>query len=41
MLHSQAYFNTQDPDEWSRSATPVDKIYWRVDWTWAQVRRAR
>jgi len=37
MLHSQAYFNSQDPDE-VEIRDAVDKIYWRIDWPWAQVR---
>jgi hypothetical protein len=37
MLHAQAWFNSDHPDEVEiRSA--VDAIYWRIDWKWAQVR---
>ena len=37
MLHAQAYFDTDHPDEVAIRAL-VDQIYWRVDWKWAQVR---
>jgi hypothetical protein len=37
MLHAQAYFDTDHPDEAEIRAL-VDQIYWRVDWKWAQVR---
>ena len=37
MLHAQAYFDSDHPDEVEIRAT-VDAIYWRVDWKWAQVR---
>ena len=37
MLHAQAYFDTDHPDEVEIRST-VDAIYWRVDWKWAQVR---
>jgi hypothetical protein len=39
MLHAQAYFTSDHPDELEiRQA--VDAIYWRIDWKWAQVRGA-
>jgi hypothetical protein len=37
MLHAQAYFDSDHPDEVEIRAQ-VDAIYWRVDWKWAQVR---
>lgn len=37
MLHAQAYFDTDHPDE-VEIREAVDQIYWRVDWKWAQVR---
>jgi len=39
MLHAQAYFDTDHPDE-VEIRHGVDAIYWRVDWKWAQVRGA-
>ena len=39
MLHAQAYFNSEHPDEHEIRQT-VDEIYWRIDWKWAQVRGA-
>jgi hypothetical protein len=37
MLHAQAYFDADHPDE-AEIRAQVDAIYWRVDWKWAQVR---
>jgi hypothetical protein len=37
MLHAQAYFDGEHPDE-AEIRAHVDAIYWRVDWKWAQVR---
>jgi hypothetical protein len=37
MLHSQAYFDTNHPEE-VEIRDSVDQIYWRIDWKWAQVR---
>jgi hypothetical protein len=37
MLHAQAYFNGDHPDE-VEIRDAVDAIYWRIDWKWAQVR---
>ncbi len=37
MLHAQAYFDSDHPDE-AEIRAQVDAIYWRVDWKWAQVR---
>jgi hypothetical protein len=39
MLHAQAYFDSDHPDEVEIRAG-VDAIYWRIDWKWAQVRGA-
>ena len=37
MLHAQAYFDADDPEE-AEIRAHVDAIYWRIDWKWAQVR---
>ena len=37
MLHAQAFFDGEHPDEVAIRQT-VDQIYWRIDWKWAQVR---
>jgi hypothetical protein len=37
MLHAQAYFDGEHPDE-AEIRAQVDAIYWRIDWKWAQVR---
>jgi hypothetical protein len=37
MLHAQAYFDSDHPDE-AEIRAQVDAVYWRVDWKWAQVR---
>jgi hypothetical protein len=37
MLHAQSYFDSAHPDE-AEIRDLVDRIYWRVDWKWAQVR---
>jgi len=37
MLHAQTYFDSADADE-AEIRDAVDRIYWRVDWKWAQVR---
>jgi hypothetical protein len=37
MLHAQAYFDADHPDE-AEIRAQVDAIYWRIDWKWAQVR---
>ena len=37
MLHAQAFFDSDHPDEVA-IREQVDQIYWRVDWKWAQVR---
>ena len=37
MLHAQAYFDGDHPDE-AEIRGQVDAIYWRIDWKWAQVR---
>jgi len=37
MLHAQAYFNGNHPDE-VEIRDAVDITYWRIEWPWAQVR---
>ena len=37
MLHAQAFFDSEHPDEVA-IREGVDQIYWRIDWKWAQVR---
>ena len=37
MLHAQTYFDSEHPEE-VEIRDAVDKIYWRIDWKWAQVR---
>ena len=37
MLHAQSYFDSANGDE-AEIRDAVDRIYWRVDWKWAQVR---
>jgi hypothetical protein len=37
MLHAQAYFDSDHAEE-VEIRDAVDKIYWRIDWKWAQVR---
>jgi hypothetical protein len=39
LLHAQAYFDTDHPDE-VEIGHGVNAIYWRIDWKWAQVRGA-